>query len=75
MLLTLLSCRAIYFSAYVLFAQSQRYTAEKCRARLISLLNYRAVYFPLYDRSIISIHTDFLVKNSLPLFFSLIQSE
>ena len=74
MLLTLLSCRAIYFSAYVLFARSQRYTAEKCRARLISLLNYRAIYFPLCDQSIISIHTGFLVKNSLPLFFSLIQS-
>ena len=50
MLLTLLSCRAIYFSACVLFARSQRYTAEKCRARLIGLLSYRAIYFPICDR-------------------------
>ena len=32
MLPTLLSYRAIYFSACVLFTRSQRYTAEKCRA-------------------------------------------
>ena len=41
MLLTLLSCRVIYFSACVLFARSQRYTAEKCRASLPLLLLFR----------------------------------
>ena len=31
---------------------------------LTGLLSYRAIYFPICDRSIISIHTGFLVKNS-----------